>query len=121
MTHITILGQQVKIYRCTKDELDGALDNSGSDTCYGYYDEMARQIWILDTLDGPTYQRVLIHECVHAYLRIAGYHELMPHETEEGVCTVLENIHELFNNPQFLNEVKKYEYEITETYRGPSQ
>lgn len=105
LRYLKILGQFVGVKAVDQNELDSHFsDEEKKDSTYnGYYDEINRKIYILDSLDNEVYRRILLHEVAHAYLRMGGMQEVLEHSHEEMICTLAENLVELFRDESFVN------------------
>ena len=62
------------------------------ETLYGYFDDIKSIIYIDNTLPQATYDRILLHELVHAVLSITGLTNLLKPDLEEAIADAMENL-----------------------------
>lgn len=60
-------------------------------------------IYVSSSLNQKQTRRVLLHEISHAILDITGLSEILEDQTEEALCTSMENLSELFLNEILVN------------------
>ena len=112
MKEITIAGQKFQIKIVTKETVREKGESSSY--TYGVCDTDNRIIYLNRETKGELRKRVLIHEMIHAYLRMSSMDQFMKCHVEEAVCVVLENLLDAFNNLkliEYLNNKKPEEME----------
>lgn len=103
INEITVLGQKVKVKFVSAKQM-AKLDTND---VHGYFDIGPREIYVAKDPDKELMKRTLIHETVHAYLDISGISQIMTEQQQEGICTLLENMIDLFRDGVFLGEMEE--------------
>lgn len=85
--NISLLGRQVAVLTVSAESLSRITNDSNS---IGYFD--GKSIYLLNTLEGETKNRVLTHEVVHAILNISGLSNLLEDNLEEAICDAMESL-----------------------------
>lgn len=75
---VRIMDKDVPVY---SEKLEGL---------WGCFIEIPLEIRMNENIPKSKFKQVLTHECMHAILCLSGLNNILPHETEESICQVME-------------------------------
>lgn len=101
LTEVCVLGRKVHIKQVSKNDLKEMAD----DEVLGYFDPSEDTIYMSKSLSSDVFQRVLLHELLHATLNISGLSEIVSSEQEEALATVMESWVQLFQQKKLIEEL----------------
>jgi len=106
MKDLQLLGRKIKIKHVTMAELREIYPDN-TEEVWGWYAPMEYTIYLYSGLEEEGYKRVLLHELTHALIDISGISYTLKGNCEEAICTLMENMLELFQNKKFIEEMSK--------------